>query len=58
MTHYMYVNSSKEYLSDVRMRQAISYAIDRDLLNETLYSGLCYPAYSILSNQTTIVQRY
>lgn len=54
MTHYMYVNSSKEYLSDVRMRQAISYAIDRDLLNETLYSGLCYPAYSILSNQTPL----
>lgn len=54
MTHYMYVNSSKEYLSDVRLRQAISYAIDRDLLNETLYAGLCYPAYSILSYQTPL----
>lgn len=54
MTHYMYVNGSKEYLSDVRLRQAISYAIDRDLLNETLYAGLCYPAYSILSNQTPL----
>ena len=54
MTHYMYVNGSKEYLGDVRLRQAISYAIDRDLLNETLYAGLCYPAYSALSNQTPL----
>lgn len=54
MTHYMYVNGSKEYLGDVRLRQAISYAIDRDQLNETLYAGMCYPAYSILSNQTPL----
>ena len=54
MTHYMYVNGSKEYLKDVRLRQAISMAIDRDQLNETLYAGLCYPAYGILSNQTPL----
>lgn len=54
MTHYMFINGSKEYLGDVRLRQAISMAIDRDLLNETLYSGLCYPAYSLLSNQTPL----
>ncbi len=54
MTHYMYVNGSKEYLSDVRLRQAISMALDRDLMNETLYSGLCQPAYSILSYQTPL----
>lgn len=54
MTHYMYVNGSKEYLKDVRLRQAISMAIDRDQLNETLYAGLCFPAYGILSNQTPL----
>mgnify|MGYP005785431589 CR=1 FL=1 len=54
MTHYMYVNGSKEYLSDVRLRQAISMALDRDLMNETLYAGLCQPAYSILSYQTPL----
>ena len=36
------------------MRQAISYAVDRDLLNRFLYAGLCYPAYSALSNQTPL----
>lgn len=54
MTHYMYVNGSKEYLKDVRLRQAISMAIDRNQLNETLYAGLCFPAYGILSNQTPL----
>lgn len=54
MTHYLYVNGSKEYLGDVKLRQAISCAIDRDQLNETLYQGLCYPAYSALSNQTPL----
>ncbi|WP_148412139.1 ABC transporter substrate-binding protein [Murimonas intestini] len=54
MTHYLYVNGSKEYLGDVRLRQAISYAIDREQLNETLYAGLCYPAYGALSNQTPL----
>ncbi len=54
MSHYMYVNGSKEYLKDVRLRQAISMALDRDLLNDTLYAGLCHPAYGILSYQTPL----
>jgi len=40
------VNQRKEYLQDKRVRQALSYAIDRDLLNELEYQGLGVPISS------------
>lgn len=52
MTHWLMVNGENEYLSNVKMRQAISYAIDRETINKTLYGGLLEPAYSILNHQS------
>ena len=52
MTHYLKVNGEKFPFNDVRMRQAVSYAIDRETINEQLWGGLCTPAYNILSYRT------
>lgn len=52
MTHYLKVNGEKFPFNDVRMRQAVSYAIDRKTINEQLWGGLCGEAYSILSWRT------
>lgn len=52
MTHYLKVNGEKFPFNDVRIRQAVSYAIDRATINETLWGGLCMPAYNILSYRT------
>lgn len=52
MTHYLKVNGEKFPFNDVRMRQAVSYAIDRETINEQLWGGLCTPAYGILSYRT------
>ena len=52
MTHYLKVNGEKFPFNDVRMRQAVSYAIDRDTINEQLWGGLCTPAYNVLSYRT------
>lgn len=57
MLHWMGISSKSpysEYLSDVRLRQAISYAIDRELVNETLFGDLLKPAYSVLSWQSAM----
>ncbi len=37
------VNPEREQLRDVRVRQAISYAIDREAINQAAYSGLATP---------------
>ena len=37
------VNEQKPYLSDMRVRQALLYAIDRKALCEELESGMCIP---------------
>ena len=37
------VNEQKPYLSDMRVRQALLYAIDRQALCEELESGMCIP---------------
>jgi len=34
--------------NDLKVRQAISYAVDRDALNESVYAGTNFPAYTIL----------
>lgn len=41
-------NIKNEFLSDIRVRQAISYAIDRDAINQVLYDGLDAPMDSFL----------
>jgi peptide/nickel transport system substrate-binding protein len=39
-------NNSKPPFNDVRARQAVAYAINKDVLNERLYSGVREPSYS------------
>jgi peptide/nickel transport system substrate-binding protein len=41
-------NLDDRHLSDVRVRRAIAYAIDRDALAETLYQGRCAVAHTWL----------
>lgn len=39
-------NHSKPPFDDVRARQAVAYAINKDVINERLYSGVRTPSYS------------
>ncbi len=42
-------NVKNEFLSDVRIRKAVSEAIDRDAINAVIFDGLHTPATSLLS---------
>jgi oligopeptide transport system substrate-binding protein len=46
-TYYYLLNTLKPPLDDVRVRQALSMAIDRERLNDTVLHGTNLPAYSI-----------
>ncbi|MDP1820720.1 MAG: ABC transporter substrate-binding protein [Acidimicrobiales bacterium] len=39
-------NNAKPPFDDVRARQAVAYAVNKDVLNERLYSGVREPSYS------------
>jgi peptide/nickel transport system substrate-binding protein len=41
--HYMGINLTREPLSDVRVRQAIAYTIDRQQICDAGYFGICTP---------------
>jgi oligopeptide transport system substrate-binding protein len=47
-TYYLAVNTAKPPLSDVRVRQALSLAIDREFIAEQIWSGTMLPAYSLI----------
>jgi oligopeptide transport system substrate-binding protein len=47
-TYYLAVNTSKAPFNDVRVRQALSLAIDREFLAEQIWSGLMLPAYAFV----------
>ncbi|MEM7695554.1 MAG: peptide ABC transporter substrate-binding protein [Pseudomonadota bacterium] len=47
-TYYYGVNGAREPFSDVRVRQALSMAIDREFLAEEIWSGSMIPAYSLV----------
>ena len=59
---YLTFNTIDPALRDVRVRQAIACAIDRDLIIRTLLAGRARPAYSLLPEQhwayTNDVPRY
>jgi peptide/nickel transport system substrate-binding protein len=48
---YIAFNTIDPILADVRVRQAIAFAIDRELILKTLLSGRARPAYSLLPEQ-------
>jgi peptide/nickel transport system substrate-binding protein len=39
-------NTAKPPFDDVRARQAVAYAVDKDLINERAYDGIRVPSYS------------
>jgi peptide/nickel transport system substrate-binding protein len=41
---YIAMNTSKPYLADPRVRQAINHAVDKNILIQTLFQGLAIPA--------------
>lgn len=47
-TYYYAVNSAKKPFDDVRIRQALSMAIDREFLADEIFSGSMIPAYSLV----------
>ena len=51
-TYYYLLNINKPPLDDVRVRQALSMAIDREKLNRTVLHGVNVPAYSITPPDT------
>ena len=51
-TYYYLLNTNKEPLNDVRVRQALSLSIDRDMLTSTVLQGTAFPAYSITPPDT------
>jgi len=46
-TYYYLLNTKKPPLDDVRVRQALAMAVDRERLNNTVLHGTNVPAYSI-----------
>ena len=51
-TYYYLLNTNKKPLNDVRVRQALSLSIDRDMLTSTVLQGTAFPAYSITPPDT------
>jgi len=49
MTTGIAINSKRGPLNDVRVRKALNYAIDRDVIVDQIYSGIGDPAKGIIS---------
>jgi peptide/nickel transport system substrate-binding protein len=45
---HFWLNNDDPVLSDVRVRQALTHAIDRELIAETIFGGLVQPQHSVL----------
>ena len=46
----LYINQTSPELSDVRVRQALNYAVDREALNDTILYGQCPPVSQPLTD--------
>ncbi|WP_128255659.1 glutathione ABC transporter substrate-binding protein [Falsirhodobacter deserti] len=46
--YYVAMNNMKEPFGDVRVRQALNYAVDKDAYCKIVFNGLCKPADSII----------
>ena len=51
-TYFYLINTKRPPVDDVRVRKALSMAIDRDKLNDTVLQGSNVPAYSITPPDT------
>ncbi|MDO5423149.1 MAG: peptide ABC transporter substrate-binding protein [Eubacteriales bacterium] len=51
---FIVFNCEDEVMSNVKVRQAFSAAMNRELFTEVLYSGLAVPAYGLLSSANNI----
>ncbi|WP_193142312.1 MULTISPECIES: peptide ABC transporter substrate-binding protein [unclassified Meridianimarinicoccus] len=47
-TYYYGLNTARDPISDVRVRQALSMVIDREFLAEEIWGGAMLPAYSLV----------
>ncbi|MDP6653854.1 MAG: peptide ABC transporter substrate-binding protein [Gammaproteobacteria bacterium] len=47
-TYFYMINTTREPLDDVRVRQALALSIDRKLLNETVLEGIMDPSYALV----------
>ncbi len=45
----MMINTQDEILGDIKIRQALQYATDRETISESIFSGLETPAYTLFS---------
>ena len=44
---WVFMNTTKPPLDNIKIRQAINYAIDRQAIGESLYSNACHPSYQV-----------
>ncbi|GAA0180302.1 ABC transporter substrate-binding protein [Clostridium sediminicola] len=58
ITHYILVNGNRFPFNDVRMRQAVSLLIDRDLILDSFYGGLGYPTVNVLNQSTPFYKEF
>ncbi|MCL2631760.1 MAG: ABC transporter substrate-binding protein [Coriobacteriia bacterium] len=47
-TYYIVINNENEYLSNIKLREAISYAINRQAICEIVFQGVRVPADGII----------
>lgn len=58
ITHYIIVNGNKFPFNDVRMRQAVSLLIDRQLILDSFYESLGYPTANVLNQVTPFYKEF
>jgi len=55
--YYMAVNTGNKTLADVRVRQALNYAIDRDLWLKVVFAGMGTPATSAIPERVQFYEK-
>lgn len=58
ITHYIIVNGNKFPFNDVRIRQAVSLLIDRQLIVDSFYAGIGFPTVNILNQSTPFYKEF
>ncbi len=52
VTYFLMMNNQKKPFDDIRVRQAMAYAIDKNAMVQICYNGLGTPATSLMGKQT------